>query len=126
LDCPEKPKHLRRLLGFDEQTLERVLSEARRNPSEAVPAGCDLKGKSVCFTGELLGCIGGSPISREQAEDLAAQAGLIVAERVTKKLNILVVADPLTMSGKAQKARQYGTRIMAEIAFWNAIGIAVD
>jgi hypothetical protein len=30
------------------------------------------------------------------------------------------------MSGKAKKARQYGTRIMAEMAFWRAVGVSVD
>lgn len=40
-------------------------------------------------------------------------------------MKILVVADPDTMSGKAKKARDNGTRIMAQAAFWKAIGAAV-
>lgn len=115
-----------RLLGFDQQTLDEVLETARRNPPAAARSVCGLAGKSVCFTGELLGCINREPISREQAEQLAANAGLTIAERVTRKLDLLVVADPLTLSTKAKKAREYGTRIMAEMAFWNAIGVAVD
>ena len=67
-----------------------------------------------------------APIERAQAERLATEAGLAVAPRVTKSLDILVVADPHTLSGKAKKAREYGTRIMAEMAFWSAIGVAVD
>jgi DNA polymerase-3 subunit epsilon len=43
-----------------------------------------------------------------------------------KSLDILVVADPHTASGKAKKARQYGTRIIAEAAFWPLIGVTVD
>jgi DNA polymerase-3 subunit epsilon len=47
-----------------------------------------------------------------------------VHERVTKALDVLVVADPNSQSGKAAKARSYGTRIMAEAAFWQALGAA--
>jgi DNA polymerase-3 subunit epsilon len=45
---------------------------------------------------------------------------------VTKKLDLLVVADPDTQSGKAQKARKYGIRIMHEPVFWKAIGVEVE
>ncbi|MGQ0668939.1 MAG: hypothetical protein ACT4PO_04575 [Actinomycetota bacterium] len=41
-------------------------------------------------------------------------------------LDILVVADPNTQSGKARQARKFGTRIMAEAAFWRAIGVQAD
>jgi DNA polymerase-3 subunit epsilon len=44
---------------------------------------------------------------------------------VTKKLDILVVADPHTQSGKARKARQYGTRIVHEPVFWQMLGVTV-
>lgn len=73
-----------------------------------------------------MGRIGGLPITRHQAEALAEQAGLQVRERVTKDLDILVVADPYTRSGKAEAARRYGVRIMAEAAFWRAIGVQVE
>lgn len=115
-----------KLLGFDQHTLSAVLEEARRNPSLPPVAESNLKGKTVCFTGALLGCLNGQPIQREQAQELAANAGLNVAQNVTKKLDILVVADPHTLSGKAKKAHEYGTRIIAEMAFGKAIGVAVD
>lgn len=86
----------------------------------------DLAGKSVCFTGELAATIGGEPVSREQAESLARDAGLVVANSVTKSLDFLVLADPMSMSGKAKKARQYGTRLLAEPVFWSALGVSVD
>lgn len=41
---------------------------------------------------------------------------------VSKGLDVLVVADPDTQSGKATKARQLGTGVMAEPVFWQAIG----
>jgi hypothetical protein len=45
---------------------------------------------------------------------------------VTKALDILVVADPNTQSGTARTARRFGARIMAEAAFWHAIGVQVQ
>ena len=47
-------------------------------------------------------------MSRDIAETLASQAGLVIVSSVTKKLDILVVADPHTQSNKARKARDYG------------------
>lgn len=89
--------------------------------------GTDLRfaGKSVCFTGVLTCSYEGAVVSREIAEDLAEAAGMVVAPRVTKKLDMLVVADPDSLSGKAKKAKEYGVRIVAESAFWSMIGIEV-
>lgn len=86
----------------------------------------DLRGLSVCFTGELVATIRGDRVTREMAHQLARAAGLSVEDRVTKTLDLLVVADPSTLSGKARKARQYGTRIMADEVFFVAIGADID
>jgi DNA polymerase III subunit epsilon len=88
------------------------------SPSNAESAGFStFAGKTVCFTGELCCEYQGTPISRVLAEQLARDAGMVVVPRVTKALDLLVVADPHSMSGKARKAREYGTRIIAETAF---------
>jgi DNA polymerase III subunit epsilon len=68
----------------------------------------------------------GVPITRERAKQLAGDAGLVVCPSVTKKLDILVVADPDSLSAKARRARTYGTRIIAEPAFWRVLGVDVD
>ena len=85
-----------------------------------------LAGLSVCFTGDSVCKFNGEFISRALSEELASRAGLVVKNSVTKKLDILVVADPHSLSGKADKARRYGTRIMAEEVFWRAIGVEVE
>jgi len=85
----------------------------------------ELTGRSVCFTGALTCHHEGALVTREIAQELAETAGMIVAARVTKKLDILVVADPDSLSGKAKKAREYGVRIVAETAFWSMIGVEV-
>jgi DNA polymerase-3 subunit epsilon len=121
-----------RLVGFDRTELDKMLDTASRQLRTALPgtnnstSSEDLGGKRVCFTGELASCIDGEPITRDMAEALAEKAGLIVLSGVTKSLDILVVADPNTQSGKAKKARQYGIRILAEPVFWHTIDIKVD
>lgn len=123
-----------RLLGIDARQEEAASEEpahagstpAPTTTSEAGLTRGDLAGKSVCFTGELAATIGGEPVSRERAEALAREAGLVVAKGVTKSLDFLVLADPRSMSGKAKKAREYGTQLLAEPVFWSALGVVVD
>jgi DNA polymerase-3 subunit epsilon len=116
------------LLGVEPETMTALLHDPSKPRAE--PAGQDppsaLAGKSVCFTGELLGKLGGERVTREMAEEAARRAGMVVKPSVAKSLDILVVADPDTQSGKAKKAREYGTRIMAEAVFWRAVGLDVQ
>jgi DNA polymerase III subunit epsilon len=121
-----------RLLGQDQSNLDESLTEAAEKVAKgrigrplSIGLDSDLAGKRVCFTGELQCCREGQLISRETAEEMAVSAGLEVLEAVTKKLDLLVVADPLTQSGKAKKARQYGIRIMHEPVFWKSLNLDV-
>jgi DNA polymerase-3 subunit epsilon len=116
---------VRKLFGLDPDALDEALRAASTGPVPATPLE-GLAGKTVCFTGTMTGRIGGLPITRQQAQTFAERAGLVVRERVTKDLDILVVADPYTRSSKAEAARRYGVRIMAEAAFWRAIGAQVE
>lgn len=86
----------------------------------------ELEGRSVCFTGALMGMVDGERASRELASSIASAQGMVVKSSVTKKLDYLVVADPDSMFGKASKARRYGTRIVAEPVFWSWMGIDVS
>lgn len=108
------------------QGLSEAIASVARMRAPAAEQKASLRGQSVCFTGALLCSLGGQPITREIAHLLAEEAGLTLAERVTKKLDVLVVADPDSLSDKARKARDYGTRIVAETAFWPMIGVEVD
>lgn len=85
----------------------------------------ELAGQTVCFTGALTCHHDGELMTRQKATDLAAAAGLTVLPGVTKKLNLLVLADPDSISGKARRAREYGVRLIAETAFWEMIGVEV-
>lgn len=126
-------KLVARLLGQEKQDLDEILREAAARVAStplrtpAMPSSeTNLSGKRVCFTGELQCRHNGQLIPRDVAEELATKAGLIVMDAVTKKLDLLVVADPHSQSGKAKKARQYGIRIMHEPVFWKAIGLNVE
>ncbi len=118
------------LLGRSTDEVDKALNQAEMQMArlaETVPnVASDLEGQSVCFTGELLAVLDGKNIDRSTAQMMAARAGLKILTGVTKKLDILVVADPFTQSNKAKKAREYGTRIMAESVFWKSIGIDLD
>ena len=118
------------LLGCDADTVATLIASAQQEGpiNRSAVGGSDLQrnslsGLSVCFTGESRLTLNGAVLSRSLAEQMATQAGLIVRNSVTKGLNILVVADPDSLSGKARKARDYGTRIIAEMAFWQLVGI---
>jgi DNA polymerase III subunit epsilon len=113
----------RLLLRRGETDLDQILREAALSPELYLPAvtgdsSVDLTGMRVCFTGTM-------EFSRERAEELATMAGLEVVRSVTKNLDLLVVADPHTQSGKAKKARQYGIRIMSEAVFWKTLRVEV-
>lgn len=133
-DAERRDLHLvARLLGQDASKLNAVLKNsaalvaaAHRSPSEGSEVGTELAGKSVCFTGKIQSTINGEPITRELAETLASNLGLVVASNVTKGLDILVVADPNTQSGKARKARELGIRVLADVVFWKLAGVIVD
>jgi DNA polymerase-3 subunit epsilon len=110
------------LLGLDAD-LARDLVAMPAHAGRAVPSpACSLAGQCVCFTGQLLHQIDGVPVDRAKAERIACEAGLVVKAGVSRKTDILVCADPASLSAKARKAREYGVRIMAEEAFWRAIG----
>lgn len=71
-------------------------------------------GMSVCFTGQMIN-------DRAVLENLSTSHGLVVKNNVSKNVDILVVADVDSMSGKAKKARELGTKIVAEQVFLNLL-----
>lgn len=118
-----------RLLGEPPDSVARVLSDAeqlisqRRSASSAVVSRELGGGRTVCFTGTSNAVIAGEPATRELLHFLAEQAGFVIQESVTKKLDLLVVADPHTQSGKARTARKYGIEIVPEAVFLRRIGV---
>jgi len=117
-----------RLLALDGTWPELLAdAEAGSQTGNTVQAdGPEVKGRTVCFTGAMNAVIGGERATRERATEIALSHGMIVVKGVTKKLDYLVMADPDSLSGKAKKARDYGTRLVAESVFWNMVGVSTD
>lgn len=115
-----------RLLGLGQEELDEALRAASIDAQQLHAVDGRAAGKTVCFTGELTSTINGLPISRETAQELATRAGMVVKSNVSKKLAMLVAADPSSQSGKASKAQEYGIPVVAEAVFWQMIGVRTD
>ncbi len=115
------------LVGLGEDVLD-SLRDSVEGSAAPEDSGCieEFRGKRVCFTGAQTCTINGELISRERALEFATEKGLVATDSITKKTDILVLADPSSMSGKANKARQYGVRLMSDRVFWQSIGIPID
>ena len=72
-----------------------------------------LVGKSFCMTG----------FRDNLLSDTIEKVGGTIKSGVSKDLNYLIVVDPNTASGKATKARQYGTQIISIDDAWALTGI---
>jgi NAD-dependent DNA ligase len=68
----------------------------------------------------------GSRSGREDQESLANDAGMVIKQGVSRKLDTLVLADPDGRSGIAKAADEMGVRKMAEPVFWRALGVEID
>jgi DNA polymerase III subunit epsilon len=67
---------------------------------------------TVCFTG-VVTYTDGVELTRESLARIAQTLNLRVVDSVTKKgCDLLVAADPSSLSGKTGKARQYGIPIV--------------
>lgn len=96
---------------------ETLLEMPRGQKSKPVssPTTTIQRGMSVCFTGEM-------EYSRSDIESISRSWGLEVKSGVSRSLDLLVMADADSLSGKAKKAREYGIRILAEQVFLRMIG----
>ncbi|MFI2365162.1 exonuclease domain-containing protein [Promicromonospora sp. NPDC019610] len=67
--------------------------------------------------GDLVVFTGSMDEPREVWERRAGAAGLVPHPAVTKKVRLVVAADPDSMSGKARKAESYGIPVVSEVGF---------
>ena len=73
-----------------------------------------LTGESFCFTGEI-------SIKRPDAMKFVEALGGEVKSSVSMGLTYLVQSNPNSSSTKAQKARQYGTKVIGEKEFFDLV-----
>lgn len=101
------------LLDISAEQLHRVLAEPDERPVDPSSAGMSLAsfrlepGDLVTLTGEM---------SRPRAEwhEALERHGIIPKDAVTKRVKLVVAADPDSLSGKARKARDYGITVVDE------------
>ena len=122
---------LTEILGVDRSVLDQVIDLTHGQGASTVyrdfaSAIHECSGVAVCFTGDSNCMMKGERLSRSASKSLAESLGMEVKSGVSKKLDVLVVSDPHTVSVKAKKARELGVRIMVERDFWASVGIAVD
>lgn len=84
--------------------LSLYLQEESTEPTEVQAVAVDVRGKNVCFTGS-------APISRDALKALLKANGANVQSDVSSTTEILFIEDVNSSSGKAKKARQFGTQI---------------
>lgn len=113
------------LLGLDEGSVDQLLeAQSGRVCDDARPAASSLGGIGglVLQQGTSIVLTGAMELDRATWTNRAEAAGLVVGGSVTKKTQLVVAADPDTLSGKAKKARLYGVPIVGEAAFAKALG----
>ena len=101
-----------RLLGLPAEAVDEALVGARSGAAAPLPGSTRplRPGTSICFSGD------GEP-TKATLEARAVAAGLRVQPSVTKKLEVLVIDDPHSLTAKSQKARAYGIRVLTVPVF---------
>ncbi len=73
-----------------------------------------MTGKTVVFTGSL------PTLSRDEAKDLARQAGAHIAGSVSKNTDYVVMGEEA--GSKAAKAQELGVKVLSEAEFLKLVG----
>jgi DNA polymerase-3 subunit epsilon len=106
------------LLGVDADVVSRTVDEekAAHSPGRVVVGGLVLRpGDKVVLTGTMR-------CDRAEIHQRAVTVGLRVMSSVSKKTNVVVAADPDSLSGKAKDARALGVPVVGEDAFLSVLG----
>ncbi|MEM7232673.1 MAG: NAD-dependent DNA ligase LigA, partial [Planctomycetota bacterium] len=82
-----------------------------------------LEGKSYCFTGAVqrVNEETGKRYTRKQLQEMVVQFGGKAAKDVRKGVDYLVMVDANSTSSKAKKARELGTEVLSEDAFFEQL-----
>jgi len=114
-------KVLGKLLSIKDYDYDEILSTVINEGTKPKETNENFDGMSVCFSGDINVLINNKNYTRKEIEQLAINSGLELKNGVSKKLDLLVVADTQTQSGKARKARDYGIRIISGNDFLNKL-----
>jgi len=98
--------------GFWDLLDRGIITSLRAHITIAEKATGAFSDKSVCMTG----------FRDAQMVTAIENQGGTVKSSVSKGLDILVIKDPLSTSGKAAKARKYGTELVGIDEMWDRLG----
>jgi DNA polymerase-3 subunit epsilon len=104
--------HVADLLGLAGPDVDSALAAA-----ETASGGTSRWGRFQLRPGSLVVFTGQTTRPRDEWEAGATAAGLVVRGSISKKVDLVIAADPDSMSGKAATARRYGIPIVTEGAF---------
>lgn len=104
------------LLGISAAQLE-AASQPREASSTVAPSVTP----AFLQPGDLIVLTGDMSRPRSTIETELKAAGYLSHPAVTKKVKLLVAADPDSLSGKARKARTYGIPVVGEDYLWNQV-----
>ncbi|GAA1867018.1 hypothetical protein GCM10009715_12800 [Paeniglutamicibacter psychrophenolicus] len=107
------------LLGISSAQLE-AASLARPATPPRAPS-VNAASSSFLEPGDLVVLTGDMTRPRSAIEAELESAGFKSHPAVTKKVKLLVAADPDSLSGKARKARSYGIPVVGEDYLWNQV-----
>ena len=102
------------MLDIDQEARAAALAPRAPVTLSAPTASVVAPAAGALATGDLVVLTGEMSEPRERIEKLLTDLGVVVKPGITKKTTLLVAADPDSLSGKAQKARQYGVPIVDE------------
>lgn len=107
------------LLGLPSEQLE--AATLARPASPAAPQRVDAAAGPFLQPGDMVVLTGDMTRPRSAIEADLEAAGFKPHGAVTKKVKLLVAADPDSISGKARKARQYGIPVVGEEYLWKQV-----
>ncbi|WP_159609259.1 exonuclease domain-containing protein [Glutamicibacter sp. JC586] len=107
------------LLGLPAAMIEAVPDTPTKHESEQ-PTSTGQKSARIT-PGSLVVLTGDMSQPRSEIEKKLNAAGFTPHRAITKKVALLVAADPDSLSGKAKKARDYGIPVVGEDYLWNSL-----
>jgi len=106
-----------KLLGVRPEEVDLLLGETKPSAGAVQQPVRPVAGTFALNPGDLVVFTGEMSRPRSEWEEISAGCGLVPHRAVTKKVKLVVAADPDSLSGKARKARDYGIPVVTEDGF---------
>lgn len=111
-----------KLLGVRAEEIDLLLAETEHTAGTDCQPVQPTMGAFALNPGDLVVFTGEMSRPRSVWDEISAGHGLVPHPAVTKKVKLVVAADPDSLSGKARKARDYGIPVVTEDGFARMLG----